>query len=217
MHLINLFEDSGLKLYRGDSEHYTKFDTSHSWGSLYGKLIYLTSDQTIAMDYGNWITTITLDRTYISKTINTEVPMNEHLLGVINEYLGDRHCDLRYWVNGSDQRARNFADWVEGFKTRGSRYAWMGHDIGGKGLAPTLDELLVGSHFGYYLRDGGIDGLPPLYEVLASAGYTGLNYVGGVNQSGGEAKRGGGNHRHFVYAMFDFDYCNKHITSQDQI
>lgn len=218
MYLTNLFEDQGITLYRGDKEQYDYFTGSNSIGLLYGQQLYLTTEYNVAKEFGNWITEFNFDRSYISRIINADLPMDQSLINTIAEHYPNGG-DFRYINNGGEEKMHlNFKEWCELFKDHKSRYAWSDPSryYGGEGNYPSFDMVYNGAHGGSVLQYPKPN-QKTIWESLSAAGYTGLTYLGGVNQSTGALPRGGGSSRHHVYAFWDFDYCNNHIVGQKQV
>lgn len=146
-------------------------------------------------------------RSYVSKTLDAEAPMPESLLPIVKAafYTAlpnkvDGPLDLRVGaIGGDEEMGLTFDQYIDGFKTKGSRYAWAGHRIGGKGLPPSIDEIINGTHAGYYVWEKAWD---VLVRKLQAMGYVGFKYQGGI-RIGGNGNRGGGGILHNAYSFWD--------------
>lgn len=164
------------------------------------------------------MTTFEVPRDYVERTIHGDRPMTPEVLAIVSkvvaEVFGDRLGDFRT----RDGTFMQFDNWIEHFKTKGSNYAWRGKDdgvdprIGGKGVNPTLDEVMNGQHGGFDVFYKHMD---LFIKLCQEAGYTGIEYDGGVRI--GNLNRGGGGIRHHSFSFWDDDFINSCIVQQHGI
>ncbi len=155
---------------------------------------------------GGIISAFDVPVSYCNKTIDAEAPMPESILPIIKAAFyakaekPDGPLDLRSWgPDGKGQNGLTFDQYIDSFKKYGTFYAWADRNIGGKGLNPSLDEILNGTHQGFYVWEKGQD---ILVRKLQALGYVGFRYQGGV-RLGGTGSRGGGGVLHRAYSFWD--------------
>jgi hypothetical protein len=168
----------------------------------------------VKSERGGTISTFEVPRAYCEMTLDTEAPLADDVLPILRDAFyaaydkipyGTGRMDLRVWdAKGDEKFPLSFDDYVEGYKTMGSRYAWADHNIGGKGKNPTVDELLNGTHAGYHVLKNAQD---KLIADLKGKGYVGFRYQGGV-RVGGTGNRGGGGVLHNAYSFWDEKVIN---------
>ena len=142
---------------------------------------------------------------YLDQCLHGDTPLPNKALKALSEFfysvLGDKEADFRDFEGNWYQ----FDKWIEIFKTDGSRYAWSERKIGGKGVNPSLDEIMNGTHCGTsFLQDR--DRWEAIIAKLESSGYVGIMFGGGVSTTG--FLRGGGATAHTSYVLWDSDYVN---------
>jgi hypothetical protein len=166
------------------------------------------------------VTTFEVPADYLERTMHAERPLTDDQLAIVYKAFvraakGDeeRPFDLRHY--GSDSNGNKFWDFIEGYKKHGTYYAWTDHQLGGKGENPTLDFFWNGTHSGYFVfRDKERQQL--LIQDLLNAGYTGLEYQGGV-RLGGTGPRGLGGHMHRAFVLWDVEKANSFRVSTQSV
>lgn len=163
---------------------------------------------------GGVISTFEVPRSYCEMTLDAEAPLPDDLLPILRDAFyaaypnieyGKGKMDLRTWdKDGNQVMPLSFDEYVESFKTMGSFYAWADRNIGGKGVNPSLDELLNGTHAGYYVWRQAQD---KLINGLKGKGLVGFRYQGGVRVAG-TGNRGGGGVLHQAYSFWDANVIN---------
>jgi hypothetical protein len=162
--------------------------------------------QVVGADHTGFVSAFKIPINYLNRTIHGDRPLTgralETVYNFIKRYTGDGKADFR----DRNNEFMTFDNWLADFPTKGSEYAWRdGADrmIGGRGVNPTLDEVLNGQHGGYSIFYQHKD---TFMEMCQAAGYTGIEYDGGVRVGGNV--RGGGGIRHCSYVFWDDDYIN---------
>lgn len=184
------FLNRAKKVYRGEMADIKVFeDTAGSW-------------HVMRHSHAGTISEFAIPQSYLDRVIHGDRPMDEKQLGIIRtiyqEIYGDRKVDLR----DRNEESMRFDDWIEYFKTTGTRYAWREDIVGGKGANPSLDEMLNGTHSGFHIIYKSDD----LIARMKAAGYVGIEYDGGVRI--GANVRGGGGIRHQSYVFWDDEFIN---------
>lgn len=151
------------------------------------------------------ITTFDIPEEYLSRTINSDIPLTDQEINIIGKFIiqifGDRILDFR----NLDGKMISYKEYIDNFKKYGARYAWEGITIGGKGKNPTLDELWNGTHAGYHIFKG--EHQDQFIKFMQNYGYVGIEYQGGKRL--GSHVRGGGGELHRAFVLWDSSYINK--------
>lgn len=162
------------------------------------------------------VSTFEVPKDYIAKCLDVERPLPDSLLPVVKAAFAraaptgdaDQPWDLRHWdEKGGQAMGRTFDQFVQGYKTLGSRYAWTDTNIGEKGENPSLDVFWNGTHSGYHVFQNDRIKQEALIADLKKLGYVGYFYDGGVRMAGTQA-RGGGGLRHNAYVFWNADEIN---------
>lgn len=161
------------------------------------------------------ISTFAVPVEYCKKALDAETPLPDDLIPILRAAFyaavpdnPNGMTNFRvYGPTGEDMHV-GFDDYIAGFKTNGSFYAWANREIGGKGKNPSLDEILNGTHSGYYVWERTQD---QMVADLLAKGYVGVRYQGGVRIAG-NGPRGGGGILHTAYSFWDENMINSFRT-----
>lgn len=197
--LAQKFVAKAKKVYAGMSVKMAKKTT--------GEWVFVKSDR------GGVISVFEVPKAYCDQTLDAEAPIPDSLLPVMkaafyaNNKIPDSPLDLRSWdENGGQRMGLTFDQYIADFKTKGTFYAWADRNIGGKGVNPSIDEMLNGTHQGYYVWKDSQD---VLVRKLMAMGYVGFRYQGGVRIAG-QANRGGGGILHQAFSFWDEKKINSY-------
>jgi hypothetical protein len=174
----------------------------------------------VAKDREGYLTTFDVPDDYIARCIDAEAPLPDHVIAAIDKLWRDEKGkdapkDLRHWDENDDEiGARTFDQYLHGYKTLGSRYAWQNQNVGGTGENPTLDVLMNGTHHGisWFNREGN---MAKFIKAMNKSGYVGIAYQGGLRLGG--HNRGGGGHLHRAYAFWDADAINHFRVGAEKV
>lgn len=151
------------------------------------------------------ITTFEIPDDYIARVIHGDQPLDDKSLEMVrafvNEITEGQVSDFR---NFDGDKWYSFDDWLEIYRTQGSRYAWREEHIGGKGQNPSLDHIWNGTHGGLSIFNRDID---KFIEMAKSAGIVGIEYDGGVRVTSSQV-RGQGGIRHQAFVFWDDAFIN---------
>jgi hypothetical protein len=170
--------------------------------------------QIVHRDHPGTITAFEIPEDYLARTLHGDRPLEGKTLELVRAFVkgrvGDHPADFR---DRSHQKFYPFDEWLEVFRKDGAVYAWRDEDIGGKGVYPSLDEVWNGTHAGYSIF---YEGMERFIEMATQAGFTGIEYDGGVRTSS-QHVRGGGGIRHQSFVLWDDKYVNARRKEQSQV
>ena len=169
------------------------------------------------------VSSFELSRAYLGRCIHAEQPMSSDVVAAVRDFVGKALGDInrRFDLRDIDGQFCSFDGWIEEFRARGSRYAWTDMAVGGRGMNPSLDEFINGTHGGFSLFYNARERQMELIQALHGLGYVGFEYAGGHRISGTGARGGGAvGTPHRAFCLWDTDHLNRHrgpsLPLQDQ-
>lgn len=146
-----------------------------------------------------------IPESYLLRTLHGDRPLTNSEIKIVRDFIytisPSGMMDVR---NRNNERISSFDEWLDEFKSNGSLYAWQDRDIGGRGLNPSLDELINGTYGGYNIFRNNID---KFITYMRNHGYVGIEFDGGIKM--GDNIRGQGGIRHQSFVFWDDAYINQ--------
>ena len=159
---------------------------------------------------------------YLARTLHADRPLPDEALNAFKAIWLQMYPNDNGDLRDHREKMVGFDAYVQNYQRHGTRYAWRddGDDDwwrGGKGENPSFDDLMNGTHGGYYaFRDGMFDKDRPnstrMINALRAMGYVGFEYDGGKRiktSRNGAQLRGGGGKKHRAFVFWDSDEINR--------